>query len=80
MADQVVRENLSSYAHEAWSGWMVYMFAKSVYNEDGSITIPPELVERWTRQMNTDYANLPEGEKQSDRDEADKMLDIIRNG
>jgi hypothetical protein len=24
----VVREELAAYAHEAWSGWMRYMFSK----------------------------------------------------
>jgi len=72
----MIREKLANYAHKAWSGWMKYMFGKGHYNVDGSFTIPQNLVERWTRQMNTPYAVLPENEKESDRKEADEMLSI----
>lgn len=72
----VVRESLADYAHNAWSGWMKYMFEKSTKNLDGSVTIPASLVERWMRQMETSYPMLPENEQQSDLIEADKMLEI----
>ena len=72
-----IYESLSAYAHDAWSGWMKYMFEKSVLNSDGTLTIPKWAVERWSRQMNTLYSDLPEEEKESDRDEADRMLSII---
>ena len=74
------REQLAAYAHEAWGGWMQYLFDKSTKNPDGTVTIPAALVERWQRQMATFYAALPEGEKESDRIEADKMLAIINGG
>jgi hypothetical protein len=71
------REALAEYAHEAWSGWMLYLFAKSQANDDGTVTIPAWAVERWSRQMDTEYDRLPEQEKESDRAEADKMLALI---
>jgi len=71
------REKLAAYAHDAWSGWMKYLFEKSILNNDGSVTIPEWAVERWTRQMDTDYSELPESEKVSDRKEADEMLSIM---
>mgnify|MGYP001592497199 CR=1 FL=1 len=73
-----VREDLAAYAHKAWSGWMKYMFTKGGHLENGGYVIPQNLVERWTRQMNTEYADLPESEKASDRDEADKILAITQ--
>lgn len=73
----MVREKLAAYAHSAWAGWMKYMFGKGHYNMDGSLTIPKSLVERWTRQMNTEYQELPESEKKSDLKEADEMLAIV---
>lgn len=78
LSDEDTRERLAEYAHDAWSGWMVYMFSKSDKNEDGTMTIPKWAVERWSRQATTKYSGLPEGEKASDRDEADRMLAIIR--
>lgn len=71
------REPLAEYAHNAWSGWMDYLFSKCRHNEDGTCTIPDWAVERWQRQASTVYADLPEDEKQSDRAEADKMLVIF---
>lgn len=77
------RERLAEYAHEAWSGWMRYLFSKCMDDSEfdgqlkGTQVIPAWAVERWTRQMNTPYAELPESEKESDRAEADKMLSII---
>lgn len=72
-----LRERLAEYAHVAWSGWMGYMFAKSTVNPDWSVTIPADLVARWKRQMNTQYSDLTEHEKESDRAEADKILHLI---
>lgn len=73
-APNTPREALADYAHAAWSGWMVYLFQKSHENPDGSVTIPPELVRRWRRQMVTAYAELPANEQASDLAEADAML------
>jgi hypothetical protein len=74
----MTRDLLAEYAHQAWAGWMKYMFSKGTLNPDGTITIPDWAVTRWTRQMLTDYADLPESEKVSDLEEADKMITIAR--
>lgn len=70
-------EELSDYAHAAWSGWMDYLFSKCVEHGDGSVTIPSTSVDRWKRQAGTKYVDLPEGEKESDREEARKMITIV---
>lgn len=72
-----LQEQVADYAHEAWSGWMRYLFEKSTRQDDGTVVIPASLVERWTRQMQTPYAELPESEKASDRKEARKIIYII---
>lgn len=74
MSDEL-REQLAAYSHEAWAGWMRYLFSRCEPSDSG--VIPPWAVARWTRQMHTAYADLPEEEKASDRDEADKILQII---
>ena len=74
--DARIIEKLAEYAHDAWSGWMDYMFKKSEHN-DGSVIIPKELAERWARQAGTAYKDLPENEKESDREEARRMISIM---
>lgn len=72
-----LREKLAAYAHRAWSGWMQYIFNVCGYNSDGTLTIPADYVSRWRRQLATIYSDLPEKEKKSDRDEADRILNIF---
>jgi len=77
MNDPKVIEPLAEYAHNAWSGWMQYLFSKATDNPDGTVTIPELSVSRWKRQMNTDYAELPDNEKTSDRIEAERIVSVI---
>ncbi len=56
---------------------MQYQFGKGTFNADGTWTMPAWAVDRWIRQMNTPYSLLSEAERESDRAEADKMLQII---
>lgn len=70
------REELANYAHDAWAGWMQYLFSKAELNHDGSWTMPKWAVERWQKQMDTAYIELSEEEKESDRVEADKILEV----
>jgi hypothetical protein len=55
---------------------MRYLFSCCQQNTDGSLTIPSEKVARWLRQVNTDYEKLTEQEKESDRHQADKVLNV----
>ena len=70
------REQVADLCHKQWSGWMRYLFSRGEFDEHGRFIIPKSLVERWTRQMNTDYNELSEPEKESDRNEADKFLQL----
>lgn len=70
-------EALASLAHQQWSGWMEYLFKKSLQLPDGSVMIPAALVARWTRQMQMPYSHLPEQEKESDREEARKIPSLL---
>lgn len=78
-----LRENLAAYAHESWSGWMKYLFNKGMFEPhytNGKFEqvwiMPTWAIERWQRQMNTPYADLPDHEKESDRLEADRMIEV----
>lgn len=73
-----LREALAAHAHDGpWSGWMKYMMGIGTLNDDGTWTMPAWAVERWTRQMTTAYAELPEAERASDRIEADRIFAVL---
>lgn len=76
-AQAEMREPLAALAHEQWSGWMRYMYGLASETVSGELIIPRGSVERWKRQMNTPYAELPEAEKASDRVEAEKVLALF---
>ena len=77
-SEEELRYRLAVYAHEAWSGWMKCMFSKSGNMLSGGVIVPAKLVERWTRQMNTIYDELPANENASDLQEANKMIAIMK--
>lgn len=71
------RERIAAFAHSQWSGWMRYLFSRCIANGDGTVTIPVWAVQHWKRQMETSYMDLPEDEKESDRHQADKFLEMV---
>ena len=73
----MLKEQLAAQEHDSWSRWMKYLFSKSKENEDGSVTIPKDSVDRWKRQVATEYEKLSEKEKESDRAEVAKFLKIV---
>lgn len=83
--DTDLRERLAAYAHDTWAYWMRYMFfqgeTRQTKNGEGGIdrrwTMPMDKFHRWQRQMNTEYADLTEDEKESDRRQADRILALL---
>jgi len=71
-------EALAAYAHEAWVGWMNYLFTKTHRGLWGSLNIPEWAVTHWKRQCATAYRDLAEHEKDTDRVEAETILVTIR--
>ncbi len=72
-----LKEKLAKLAHEQWSGWVKYMFRKCIPYDD-TLIIPKWAVDRWGRQSKTEYCKLSEGEKDSDRIEADRFLAVFQ--
>lgn len=70
-------EVLAAIEHERWSHWQRYMHGKCVRGPDGSLTIPPDLVEQWERQSSTPYSELSETERESDRDQVRRYLPVV---
>lgn len=65
-------EMLAAIEHARWSGWMVYQ-ERCMSGAD-----PQAHRDRWARQVRTEYADLSEREKESDRAEVRKTLAAIR--
>ena len=78
MSDDV-RERLAGVQHAIWAHWMRYMFTQGTVNPDGSWTMPAEKAARWGGQMRTPYSDLTEKERESDREQADKIILSIRH-
>lgn len=74
---QYARNVIGELAHDQWAHWMKYLFSQGQFNPDGTWTMPAWAVDRWTRQMQTPYAELSESEQESDRKEADKFLEVV---
>jgi hypothetical protein len=70
-------EELADLEHERWSHWMRYLFTKGTQNRDGSFTIDAPSVAHWRRQMATAYVDLSEREKESDRQEVRRTLQVL---
>ena len=51
-------EEFAAQEHDRWAKWQKYMHSLCTKNEDGSLTIPKEKVERWERQIATPYSEL----------------------
>lgn len=71
-------EKLAEVQHEIWAHWMKYLFEVCTLNEDGSVTIPSDRVKRWKRQIDTEYSALPQKEKDSDIEQAQKVVAAIQ--
>lgn len=73
----VVIESLAEYVHDVWSRIKLSTFEKGSEHSTGGVLIPREVVSRWRRQIDSSYYLLSEDEKESDREEARKILTII---
>ena len=76
--DPNIRENIAAVQHEIWSHWMRYLFSQCQKTIDGgNMIIPSSSVNRWKRQMETDYNDLTKKEQRSDLEQADKVLSVL---
>lgn len=73
-----LREQLADVQHAIWAHWMRYMFTQGTVNPDGTWTMPAEKVQRWGGQLRTPYSALTEKERESDREQADKVLEVLQ--
>ena len=72
------REAVADLCHRQWAGWKDYMVTNGRMNVGGTFTIDKDSFEKWDRQRETDYENLSLREKNSDRKEADKFIELFK--
>lgn len=77
MTQEELIEKLADKEHASWANWMKYLFSKCEHTPGGSLIIPPGYVASLQIQIDSPYADLPEQEKQYDRDEVAHILPII---
>ena len=70
-------EKLAENEHIRWANWQKYVHSICIKNKDGSLTIPKKYVEHWKYEINTEYKDLPEDIKESDRKEVRQILKIL---
>ena len=59
-------ERLAAHEHEQWAHWTRYMLDN----------LTEENIARWRQQIETDYQDLSESEKESDRQWARKAIEV----
>lgn len=70
-------ETLAAIEHERWADWQRYVHDHCKRNDDGSLTIPAQMVDGWERQIGTDYQDLTEQEKASDRAQVRRYWHLV---
>jgi len=78
MRENKLVEKIAEQSHKSWSRWMKYLFENGFMDFDGGFTINSFSVEKWITKMNIPYEMLSEQEKESDRFEAEKYLEILK--
>lgn len=70
-------EEIASVQHDIWAHWMKYQFSVCQQNDNGSLTISADKVQRWTRQIDTPYSELTDREKKSDIEQVMKFSHLL---
>lgn len=72
-----LREKLAELEHQRWSSWQKW--CHEVLRRECPSEALEKVLARWDRQIATDYKDLSEKEKDSDRAEADKTIGLLMN-
>ncbi len=73
-------EKWADIEHRRWANWQKYMHSKMKRSYDfTTYNLPENLYKRWERQIATDYKDLSEKEKESDREQVYPYLVDIKS-
>ena len=84
--DEKFIEKGADLEHRRWAGWQNYMHSKMIhipllpreFTVEKGMLLPDHLYHRWERQIITDYKDLSEQEKESDRKEVRKYVPLLK--
>jgi hypothetical protein len=68
-------EVIASIEHQRWSDWQSWLH--KILRENLPSPELEKVLERWDRQIATEYSDLTESEKQSDRDQVERYLPVV---
>jgi len=71
-------EKLAAIEHERWADWQKYMHGLCIEDDGKNLTIVRSLRERWDKQIKTNYKDLSETEKNSDREQVMRYFHLIK--
>lgn len=74
---QDVLDRLAEIEHERWAHWQRFVHDSCHEQEDGSLVIPAEVVQRWERQIATPYPDLTQAERDSDIEQVKRYLPTV---
>lgn len=74
---QDVLDRLAEIEHERWAHWQRFVHDSCQEQEDGSLVIPAEVVQRWERQIATPYPDLTQAERDSDIEQVKRYLPTV---
>lgn len=72
-----IEDEVAAVVHEAWSHWMRYLLSRGKPVVGGVLLLQGD-VDKWRGQVETDYGDLSEEEKASDKEWAGRILEEIR--
>jgi len=78
LKEKQLEEEIADLCHKQWSNWMKYLFSKCYDFKLGLLIIPEEYVKGLKKQINTEYKDLSEEEKESNRIEARKFIKLFK--
>ena len=73
---KILKEKLASIEHTRWADWQKW--CHKILRENCSSPELEKVLERWDKQIATDYKDLSEKEKDSDRKQVDRYLPLLR--
>lgn len=75
---ETLEGKLGAIYHAHWSQWVNELFEKATYNEDGSMTLPREVITRWSRHVALLWPEMTHKEQAEARKAAAKFLVVLR--